>query len=36
MVKRISDSGLTWHEPPYTAEEEADFYRRVAGGRLQF
>jgi hypothetical protein len=32
MVRKISDKGGVYHEPPYTEEEEADFYRRVGGG----
>lgn len=32
MIKRIDERGGVYHEPPYTPEEEADFYRRVADG----
>ena len=32
MVKRIAENGAEYHEPPYTPEEEMDFYRRIAGG----
>jgi hypothetical protein len=28
MVKKISDKGGIYHEPPYTQAEEAEFYRR--------
>jgi hypothetical protein len=29
MVFRRSDNGGGWHEPPYTWEEEIEFYRRT-------
>ncbi len=32
MVTRISEGGAVYYEPPYTEEEEADFYRAVADG----
>jgi hypothetical protein len=32
MVRRIAKNGYAWHEPPYTWEEEQDFYRRIGGG----
>jgi hypothetical protein len=32
MVRRVNKDGYGWHEPPYTKEEERDFYRRVGGG----
>jgi hypothetical protein len=33
MVKRISDDGKSsWHEPPFTKEEEEDLYRRWGRG----
>jgi len=33
MVRLPTDDGKGfYHEPPYTEEEEADFYRRVGGG----
>ena len=32
MVIRYSENGLPYSEPPYTKEEEADFYRRVGNG----
>ncbi len=32
MVKRVAENGSIYHEPPYTAEEEADFYRRINNG----
>ena len=31
MVKKINDKGGVYHEPPYTWEEEMDFYQRVGG-----
>jgi hypothetical protein len=31
-VKRITDKGYIYHEPPYTRAEEDEFYRRNAGG----
>jgi hypothetical protein len=34
MVKRITDNGTVYHEPPYTKEEEIDFYRRMSGGPI--
>jgi hypothetical protein len=44
VVKSIIDKDgrrLVWHEPPYSKEKEAEFYRRngslvaIARGRLQ-
>jgi hypothetical protein len=32
MVIRRTPKGNVYHEPPYTAEEKADFYRRMSGG----
>lgn len=32
MIKRVAENGSIYHEPPYTAEEEADFYRRIDNG----
>jgi hypothetical protein len=33
MVYRRSDDGKGgWHEPPYTEEEEFEFYRRYSEG----
>lgn len=32
MVRKKDELGGFYHEPPYTPEEERDFYRRVAGG----
>jgi hypothetical protein len=32
MVRRVSKNGAVWEKPPYTEEEERDFYRRVGGG----
>ena len=31
MVRRVSKQGGVWHEPPYTEEEEAAFYRAAVG-----
>jgi hypothetical protein len=28
MVRKVSKFGGIYHEPPYTEEEERDFYRR--------
>lgn len=30
MVFRKSEKGGGWHEPPYTWEEEQEFYRRMS------
>ena len=32
MVRKMTDNGGEYHEPPYTEEEEAEFYRRFGGG----
>jgi hypothetical protein len=32
MVTRYTKKGNAYREPPYTAEEEAEFYRRMSGG----
>jgi len=33
MVRKLCDDGVSYyHEPPYTEEEEMEFYRRVGGG----
>jgi len=32
MVFRRSGDGGGWHEPPYTEEEENEFYRRISEG----
>jgi hypothetical protein len=29
MVRKVSDNGGIYHEPPYTEAEEEDFYRRT-------
>ena len=29
MVRKLTDQGTLYHEPPYTAAEEADLYRRM-------
>ena len=31
MVRKLTDQGTGYHEPPYTAAEEADLYRRMGG-----
>jgi hypothetical protein len=34
MVWRWNDAGTGgWHEPPYTEEEEMEFYRRTGGAK---
>jgi hypothetical protein len=32
MVFRKSDGGGGWHEPPYTKQDEREFYRRYNAG----
>jgi hypothetical protein len=32
MVTKYTPNGNPYREPPYTAAEEAEFYRRVGGG----
>jgi len=32
MVRVRGSDGGFFHEPPYTPEEERDFYRRMSGG----
>jgi hypothetical protein len=32
MVRIVNEDGGAFHEPPYTWEEEQDFYRRMGGG----
>lgn len=32
MVRKISDKGGVYHEPPYTEEEELELYRRMDAG----
>jgi hypothetical protein len=32
MVTKYTAQGNPYQEPPYTAAEEAEFYRRVGGG----
>jgi hypothetical protein len=34
VPKYVTKSGLRVHGPPYTKEEEADFYRRNANGPI--
>lgn len=36
MIRKVNDQGFVYHEPPYTPDEEADFYRRVGKGPLAF
>ena len=31
MVRKLSPLGHYYHEPPYTEEEEREFYRRTSG-----
>ncbi len=33
MVRKISDQGGVYHEPPYTEEEELELYRQMGGVR---
>jgi hypothetical protein len=32
MVRKQAENGTFYHGPPYTAEEEADLYRRMGSG----
>jgi hypothetical protein len=32
MVMKRTPNGTWYQEPPYTAAEEAEFYRRMSGG----
>jgi hypothetical protein len=34
MVKRFDKKGGSWHEPPYTKEEERDLYTRWGRGPI--
>jgi hypothetical protein len=36
MVFVPDGRGGGWHEPPYTEEEEFDFYRRMNAGPMTF
>jgi hypothetical protein len=36
MVRRKTKTGAEYHEPPYTPEEDAEFYRRFGGGPIAF
>jgi hypothetical protein len=36
MVRRKTNAGNYYYEPPYTPEEDADFYRRFGGGPIAF
>ena len=31
MVRKISDQGTVYHEPPYTEAEQMEMYRRMNG-----
>ena len=31
MVRKISDQGTVYHEPPYTEAEQMELYRRMNG-----
>jgi hypothetical protein len=35
MVGKVAENGSVWHEPPYTEEEEEDFYWRISHGVVQ-
>jgi len=35
MVRKRAENGTYYHEPPYTWEEDQDFYRRVAGNGVK-
>lgn len=32
MIRRVTPQGNPYDEPPYSAEEESEFYRRVGKG----
>jgi hypothetical protein len=34
VLKYVTKNGVRCHEPPYTKEQEAEFYRRVGGGPI--
>jgi hypothetical protein len=35
MVRKVDKkTGAVWHEPPYSKNEEDDFYRRMGGGPI--
>jgi hypothetical protein len=36
MVRKRDKKGGFYYEPPYTPEEEAEFYRRIGGGPVAF
>jgi hypothetical protein len=36
MVRKRTKFGGYYHEPPYTPEEDAEFYRRFGGGPIAF
>jgi hypothetical protein len=36
MVRRRTEKGGFYDEPPYTPDEEAEFYRRFGGGPVTF
>ena len=35
MVRKTAENGTFYHEPPYTEEEDLDFYRRVSSGPVK-
>jgi len=35
MVRRMAENGSEWEEPPYTEEEEEEFYWRTQYGVVQ-
>ena len=35
IVMLVTVDGVSWHEPPYTEEEEDELYRRVNAGPLR-
>ena len=36
MVRRVSEDGLVWHEPPYTDAERYAFYKAIENGPVAF
>ena len=34
MVKKFYPNGDAYHEPPYTWEEDMEYYRRTSGGPI--
>jgi hypothetical protein len=35
MVRKMAENGTFYHEPPYTEEEDLDFYRRICAGPVR-